>query len=267
MEDLRDFVTAKDALAGLGADLGEKQAVCDKHGPYTSTGKRWLRNVEVWSKCPSCEAEAIAAEAERKREAQAIARQRQIEEAMQDACIPRRFIGRTLETFDAPTDEMRHARTVATDYANNFKQHLEDGTGLIFGGLPGTGKSHLAIGILQAILPEYVGLYVTCAGVIRAVRSTWGGKSDRTESEIMRTLTDVPLLVLDEVGVQMGTDNEQNIIFGVLDARYRDMRPTIILTNQNTDGLTKYLGERSYDRLRETSKWVQFNWKSYRGRQ
>lgn len=267
MEDLRDFVSSKEAFSGVGEGLGEKQEVCEKHGTYTSKGMRWLGKKEIWSGCPQCKAEQQAEEEAKKREAEALAHQRRIEEAMEAACIPRRFVGRTLEAFDAPTEEMRHARKVASDYASSFKQHLKDGTGLIFGGLPGTGKSHLAIGILQAILPDHVGLYVTCAGVIRAVRSTWGGKSERTESDIMGMLAEVPLLVLDEVGVQMGTDNEQHIIFGVLDARYRDMMPTIILTNQDAAGLKKYLGERSYDRLRETSKWVQFDWKSYRGGQ
>lgn len=255
MEDLRK----------LGESLGTKEAACEQHGTYTSAGHRWLGKIVVWSGCKQCEAEKRQRDAELEREKAAAEQRRMVEEALDAACIPRRFIGRTFDVFDAPTAEMQRVRRVAVAYADEFERHLKDGTGLIFGGTPGTGKSHLAIAVLQAILPKHVGLYSTCAGIIRAVRSTWGGKSERTESEIMATLAGVPLLVLDEVGVQMGTDNEQHIIFGVLDARYRDMLPTIILTNQDTEGLKKYLGERSYDRLRETSAWVQFTWDSYRG--
>ena len=254
-----------DDLRKLGESLGTKDATCEQHGAYTSTGRRWLGKVEVWSGCKQCEAEKRQQEAELEREKAAAEQRRIVEKAIDAACIPRRFVGRTFEVFDAPTAEMQRVRRVAVTYADEFDRHLKNGTGLIFGGTPGTGKSHLAIAVLQAILPEHVGLYATCAEIIRAVRSTWGGKSERTESEIMATLSSVPLLVLDEVGVQMGTDNEQHIIFGVLDARYREMLPTIILTNQDTEGLKKYLGERSYDRLRETSAWVQFTWPSYRG--
>ena len=254
-----------DDLRKLGESLGTKEAVCEKHGTYTSVGHRWIGRIESWSGCKQCEAEKRQQEAELEREKAAAEQRRIVEKALDAACIPRRFIGRTFDIFDAPTEEMRRARNVASEYADNFGKHLKDGTGLIFGGTPGTGKSHLAIAVLQAILPEHVGLYATCAEIIRAVRSTWGGKSSRTEADVMSTLSGVPLLVLDEVGVQMGTDNEQHIIFGVLDARYRDMLPTIILTNQDTEGLKKYLGERSYDRLRETSAWVQFTWDSYRG--
>jgi DNA replication protein DnaC len=74
----------------------------------------------------------------------------------------------------------------------------------------------------------------------------------------------VPLLVLDEIGVQYGTDGEQTIIFDILDRRYRDMRPSVLLTNQDKAGLKTFIGERAYDRLTETCRWVPFDWPSYR---
>jgi len=72
------------------------------------------------------------------------------------------------------------------------------------------------------------------------------------------------LLVLDEIGVQYGTDGEQTILFDVLDRRYRDLKPSILLTNQDKAGFKQYIGERVFDRLTETSKWVAFDWQSYR---
>lgn len=266
MERSPDWKNPADAMPSGKEDLGQKTETCARHGDFVSTGIRYFGRVNVWSKCPECEAERIEADKQAKREEEARRQREHLDACMGQASIPRRFIGRTLDGFDAPTEAMRHAKAIATQYAADFEDHFERGTGLVFGGEPGTGKSHLAIAILQAIMPRHVGLYATCAGVIRAVRSTWGGKSERTEAEVMQMLAEVPLLVLDEVGVQMGTDNEQHIIFGVLDARYREMLPTIILTNQDTNGLKQYLGERSYDRLRETSKWVQFKWPSYRKR-
>ena len=265
MEHFPDWKHPAASMPTGSESIGQRTDVCNKHGEFIASGKRYIGRINVWSKCPQCEAERLDAEQTAKREEAARRQREHLDACMGQASIPRRFIGRTLESFDAPTPAMQHAKNVATQYAQDFERHITDGTGLLFGGEPGTGKSHLAIAILQAIMPRHVGLYATCAGVIRAVRSTWGGKSERTEAEVMQMLAEVPLLVLDEVGVQMGTDNEQHIIFGVLDSRYRDMRPTIILTNQDAKGLKQYLGERSYDRLRETSKWVPFKWSSYRG--
>ncbi|MNL85189.1 DNA replication protein DnaC [compost metagenome] len=70
--------------------------------------------------------------------------------------------------------------------------------------------------------------------------------------------------MLDEIGVQYGTDGEQTILFDVLDRRYRDMKPSVFLTNQDKKGFKEFIGERTFDRLTETSRWVPFDWASYR---
>jgi DNA replication protein DnaC len=135
---------------------------------------------------------------------------------------------------------------------------------LIFAGKPGTGKSHLAGAILQAVLTPNV-RYVTCMDLIRMVRETWRKDSERSETQVLRYLEGLDLLVVDEVGMQYGTEGEQTILFDVLDRRYREVRPMVLLTNQNRDGFKSFVGDRIYDRLVETSRWVPFDWDSYRG--
>jgi DNA replication protein DnaC len=71
-------------------------------------------------------------------------------------------------------------------------------------------------------------------------------------------------LVIDEIGVQYGTEGEQTILFDVLDIRYRDQMPTILLTNQDMAGARQFLGDRTWDRIRETGRWVSFDWESFR---
>jgi len=181
-----------------------------------------------------------------------------------EACIPERFKGRNFDNFVASTDEQKNALKICRDYTQSFADHYKRGTGLIMSGLPGTGKSHLAAAILQGIMPERCGIYVTCMGIIRSVRGTWRKDSEHSEIEVLRTYGTAPLLVIDEIGVQYGTDGEQTILFDVLDRRYRDLMPTILLTNQAKDGFKQFIGDRSFDRLIETSRWVPFAWPSYR---
>jgi DNA replication protein DnaC len=187
-----------------------------------------------------------------------------LESKLAESAVPARFIGKTLDTFKADTEGKRYAGTVARDYIENFAHHLKKGDGLILSGMPGTGKSHIAAAILQGILPRHVGMYTTCMSAIRAVRETWRKDSERSEREVLNLLGGVPLLVLDEIGVQYGTDGEQTIIFDILDRRYRDMLPSILLTNQDKAGLKTFIGERAFDRLTESCKWVPFDWPSYR---
>lgn len=236
-----------------------RQQQCDEHGAYAS------RNVvgRIWSRCPQCSA---IADEERQREA-AQAEHRQAEArhsaAIAAARIPARFVGRSFDNFAATTADQQHALTVCRDYAESFADGARRGAGLILSGRPGTGKSHLAAAVLQSVLSQDV-RYLTCMDLIRAVRDTWRRDSDKSETQLLGYLERLDLLVIDEVGMQYGTDGEQTIIFDVLDRRYREVRPTMLLTNQDRAGFAAFIGERTFDRLKETCSWVSFDWPSYR---
>lgn len=244
--------------------IGERKADCPTHGIYVTSGVRYMGKREVWTSCPDCKEAQVAAERQAEAQQKAQASRQRIEAMIEDAALPARFIGRTFENFKAATHGQQSAKQIVQDFAENFDAHLKRGTGLILSGLPGTGKSHLAVAVLQSIMPAYCGMYTTCMGVIRAIRGTWRKDSDKSEAQVLHMLGTVPLLVLDEIGVQYGTDGEQTILFDVLDRRYRDMMPTFLLTNQDKKGLKEFIGERSFDRITETSRWVSFDWESYR---
>lgn len=83
----------------------------------------------------------------------------------------------------------------------------------------------------------------------------------------MQGFTATDLLILDEVGVQFGTDYEKVIITDIINRRYNDMRPTIILSNLDELELCDYLGARVMDRMFEGGGGViAFGWDSYRAK-
>jgi DNA replication protein DnaC len=255
------------AMGGNGAmreHLGECVQVCEQHGEFTSKGERFLGRREVWTGCPACADLARQQQAAADQLAAAQRERERLESFIERAAVPRRFIGRTFDNFSATTPEQQRALDVARGYADTFEQRFKAGHGLVFSGMPGTGKSHLAAAILQVVLPRHTGLYVTCMGLIRMVRNAWRRDSAQSEQDVLNTLAGVDLLVIDEIGVQYGTDGEQTVLFEVLDQRYQDQVPTILLTNQDKDGFKGYVGERSFDRLTETSRWVAFDWASHR---
>lgn len=236
-----------------------RTASCPEHGSYQS------RNLigRIWSNCSQCEAARRAEEeADTAKAQQRVADERR-RSMLGRAAIPERFIGRTFDNYKAATDQQRRALTMMRDYAERFEVNRKAGQGLILSGKPGTGKSHLAGAVLQALLGRDV-LYATCLDLIRMVRETWRKESPKSEREVLAYLGNLDLLVIDEMGVQYGTEGEQTIMFDVLDMRYRSVKPSILLTNQNSEGLKGYLGERTFDRLRETCKLIEFDWESYR---
>ena len=249
----------------LCEDLGSREDVCTKHGAFTATGKRYAGKHDIWSDCPACVDErekARLAAAAKLKEEQRISR---LYSTLSSAGIPKRFVNKTLETFKATDEGQKRAFTLSKDFASDFDEKLKQGAWIVMSGAPGTGKSHLAIGILRdVLLTGRRGAYMTCTQMIQTIRSTWRKDSEDGESDVIKALTDLDLLVVDEVGVQFGTDSEQNHIFDVLDSRYREMRPTIILTNMDKEGLKGFVGDRVFDRMTEVAKWVPFAWASYR---
>lgn len=244
--------------------LGQKTVHCDTHGNYESSGSRYFGNREFWTRCPDCTELQLASERQAEADNKANAARETMERLIGAACIPQRFIGRSLDNFFCVTEDQKNALKVSREYVESFSDHYKRGSGLVMSGMPGTGKSHLAAAILQGIMPSHCGLYTTCMNIIRNVRGTWRKDSEQSETAVLQVYGSAALLVVDEIGVQYGTDGEQTILFDVLDRRYREMMPTILLTNQAKAGFKQFIGDRSFDRLIETSRWVAFDWPSYR---
>lgn len=130
----------------------------------------------------------------------------------------------------------------------------------IFTGVPGVGKSHLAMGMLRAINetanPMMSCLFVSVNDLFRLIKSSFG-KPDSKYSELNMTslLSSVDLLVIDDLGSEASfrrgeKDKEagnytQNVLFGILNARQR----TIITTNLNSDDLEDVYNAKIVSRL------------------
>lgn len=238
---------------------------CDQHGEFEA--RNFLGR--VWSKCPECAREEDAKRKEAEEAEARRLRRLRWESKIGAAGIPERFHTRTLDTFEAETPAQERALEFARDYATNFAQVLKTGRCALFVGRPGTGKTHLAVGIGLRIMgaENRTVLFTTVMRAIRRVKDSWAKDSTETESQAIAALTYPDLLILDEVGVQFGSDFERNIMFDVLNERYEKRRPTILLSNLSKDELVGFLGERVFDRMREDGgKFIPFDWDSHRSK-
>ena len=240
---------------------------CPQHGEYEAT-IAIIRGKELpESGCRQClEEQDRAEQLEQQRQDAAERKQLRIDNQMRRAAIPRRFADRRLSTYKAQNEDQRRALASCTRYADQFDQALEHGTNLILCGNPGTGKTHLAIGIAWQVMDAgHTAAFTTTMDAIRRVRETYSRDSHETERQAIEALSKPDLLILDEVGVQLGTEAERLTLFEIINARYQDMRPTILISNLSLDGIEEYLGQRGMDRMREGGgRAVVFNWGSYR---
>ena len=195
------------------------------------------------------------------------AAQTQLERAVGRSGIPRRFLDRTFAGYTVRTPVQRQALAVCRAYAKRFDEVRRRGGCLLLVGGPGTGKTHLACAILaEVIRAGHTGLFMSVSAALRLIRDAYSPRAQRSEIEAFALLTAPDLLVLDEVGVAIGNEDKRRaMLFDVLDTRYAEMRPSLLIGNLTTTEMEAYLGERIMDRLLELgSATVPFTWPSHR---
>ncbi len=191
----------------------------------------------------------------------------QLERAVGRCGIPRRFLDRTFAGYAAGTPGQRQALAVCRAYAERFDEVRGRGNCLLLVGGPGTGKTHLACAILSEVIRAgHTGLFMSVSAALRMIREAYSPRAQRSESESFALLTTPDLLVLDEVGVAIGNESKRrSMLFDVLNTRYAEMRPSILIGNLTATEMAAYLGERITDRLLELgSATVPFTWPSHR---
>lgn len=249
----------------------ERAATCQVHGEFTESGGSFFGGEGarvMWFGCSACnKATRDAEEVEATRKAEA-ARQARIEAKLNAAGVPVAFRDRHFDNYETPNQAMADAARIVREFADMFwSRHHTAGTFLVLAGERGTGKSHLAIAAAQQVMVRGTAMYTRAGDMIRRVRSTWRRDSEQSEEEVLHLLSvGIDLLVIDEVGLQRGTEDEQMILFDILDRRYSELRPTILLTNLTGQAFAEFLGPRIMDRLRERAVMVPFTWASWRGR-
>jgi DNA replication protein DnaC len=195
-----------------------------------------------------------------------------MERKLGSALIPKRFAGKTFEGYVAIAAEQHKALNTCRRYAAEFSQIAESGRCLLLLGKPGTGKTHLSVAIANEIMARSsaTAVYRTVGAVLQAIRATYDRTSEQSESQILSSLVSPSLLILDEIGVskEKPSDFELTTLFAIINGRYEEQRPTVIVSNLDAKALPAAIGERCADRLREGGVIViPFEWESQRGKE
>lgn len=137
-------------------------------------------------------------------------------------------------------------------YADSFADFKKESRGLLLHGGCGTGKTFFAACIANRLIDDgYKVLMTNFAQLINRMQGMFEGKQ-----EFIGSLNRYSLLVIDDLGIERKTDSGvmQEIIFNVIDSRYRSGLPFIITTNLTKDELVKSNDirySRIYDRILE----------------
>lgn len=226
---------------------------CILHGEYLAN-QVWLGGkLKEISECPKCHEEHLAERAidEEKARKQEEAKNRQAR--IKETRMPLEYQTKGFSTFIQETDSQKAAFKLARRFVKGWEKAKAGGYGLLFLGGCGTGKTHLACAIMLELMERYLFVYpryYKVNEIFSAVRSTYQTGVITNEEEMLKFFSSIQLLVIDEVGIQKGSEAEKRILFSILDNRVTSNKPTILMSNLGPKALAELLGDRLYDRVR-----------------
>lgn len=150
------------------------------------------------------------------------------------------------ENDNGRSPQMHHAHR----YVEQWQTMRAENLGLFLWGGVGTGKSFLAECIANALIEQEVPVHMTnFARILNELNSSFSGRN-----EVVDKLCRYPLLIIDDFGMERGTEYAREQVYNIVDSRYRSQKPLIVTTNLTLDEIRHpqdTVHARIYDRLLE----------------
>lgn len=191
--------------------------------------------------------------------------------------IPFKARNWSFDTFPATGDQ--EAKDLVELFVNIHKdmQDQEEKRGLYLAGQLGRGKTGLSICALKAFIQAgRLSLFVSTPELMDRLRATFNKGSDENQDELLRIVTEVPFLVLDDIGVEKPTPYVLGRFYLIVDKRQSRGLYTIFTSNLTTTDLEAYWrpesiphgfheGQRVIERIREYCSGINIKGKNLRG--
>tara|TARA_Y100001978_G_scaffold133646_1_gene119518 strand:+ start:173 stop:1018 length:846 start_codon:yes stop_codon:yes gene_type:complete len=188
--------------------------------------------------------------------------------------IPERYRWKFLKSFKSAAPDgtpLTYADEVSRSVATLVGTELDTAPsrGFLLHGNPGTGKTLLGSIMLNELILRWgmPGRFLNLSRkYFQKLRDTYSEDSDDygRSWQIIEELCNMPFLVLDDFGIQRGTDWEMEMLYELVDARYAEERFTVVTTNQDLEEIRKLSHGRIYSRLVEMCYMIPMQGIDYR---
>ncbi|CAN5133614.1 ATP-binding protein [soil metagenome] len=201
-----------------------------------------------------------------RREWELMRRDARVETLMEKSGLSRRFRGYTFANFrPMASNGAGRALIRVEEYLANWEENREEGRGLYLCGGVGTGKTHLAVAILNELVRKkrVPSLFVTVPELLDNIRQTYN-KPGRNLDEWMDAVQNAEFLVLDDLGSERPTEWVRERIFVIVNHRYREALPTVFTSNIGPEELPAQLSARTASRIIAMCEGVEIEGDDYR---
>ena len=130
-------------------------------------------------------------------------------------------------TFENAEYENKKLEKAMQRYVENFNEFRKDGKGIVLYGTVGTGKTYASACVVNALIDKgYQCLMTSFTRISNTISGMYEGKQEYLDS-----LNQFDLLVLDDLGAERNSEYMQEMVFNIIDSRYRTGKPFFITTN------------------------------------
>ncbi|MFH1739599.1 MAG: ATP-binding protein [bacterium] len=146
------------------------------------------------------------------------------------ARIPRHYLKKDLNSFNGYTQNLQACLVTAREYVRDYSP--EENRGLYIHGGPGSGKTHLAIGVLKGLWARgFDGVFYNLTDLFDQLRTSFSNESAKgLQEELLRDL-ERDILVLDDMALQKQTAWVSDRLYSFINYRYQNGKTLIITTN------------------------------------
>lgn len=151
------------------------------------------------------------------------------------ARIPRRHQHCELASYTTDFPGAHPSLALAHLAATKFAQEYDprDSTGLLFVGKIGTGKTHLAVGIIKELTRSkgVSCLFYDYRELLKEIQNSYSPSAQATEFGILRPVFETDMLVIDELGGQTTSEWVWDTVSLIINTRYNHEKAVILTTN------------------------------------
>ena len=167
------------------------------------------------------------------------------------------------DPFDGQlTDDAVRSLTIALQRAEDFAR--EPRGWIVYEGPYGCGKTHLAVAIANARLEQFGDrvLFITAPDLLDFLRTTFNPNTEISYDESFDRIRNIPMLVLDDLGVENPSGWAKEKLFQLLNHRHVKALPTVITTNTALNELDPRISSRMMEG--DVVKHIQIKASDYR---
>jgi len=227
-------------LINLFADVNLKHPLAHCDACHTPTQKD-IEILGVMRRVPvicRCRAEALEHE---KKVAEQADLMRRLERFKAYSLMDNRFEVSTFENWSHRPDN-QNDYILSTKYCENWETMYANNRGLLLYGKAGNGKTFMSFAIANALYRKGKAVMaISISRLLSVIKDSFDNHGDLGEADVLNTVRDASLLVLDDLGVEYKTAWAYEKLYTIIDTRYRVGKPTIITTNFTLDALRENL--------------------------